>query len=185
MGRYWAIGCLSLFGVILGLSRATPRMNEPVYAGKTLDQWLEGGYEQASMALQEIGPPAAPYVLAKLRCEDPRCGSLQKYRDLWRRLPPTLRKIFPRPKAANFDELHACSALLELGPRAVPFLSAGLKDYNPVVREVSAHALGSLRHRGNDIRIALPALVQALGDPSAEVRTRATWALDNNEPTGR
>jgi len=34
---------------------------EPAYAGKTVDEWLDAGYEDASMALHEIGTPAMPY----------------------------------------------------------------------------------------------------------------------------
>ena len=32
------------------------RSNQPVYAGKPLSDWLDAGYEPATMALQEIGP---------------------------------------------------------------------------------------------------------------------------------
>ncbi len=185
MRRYWGLGCLSLVGIILGVRLVTPQTNEPVYGGKTVGQWLDGGYEQASLALQEIGPSAAPYVLAKLRREDPRRGSLRRYHDLWDKIPSALHGLFPKPRAANFDELRACSALLELGPQVIPRLSAGLKDHNPAVREASAHALGSFRRQGKDIRRAIPSLVEDLNDPAVEVRTRAAWALGGESSFGR
>jgi hypothetical protein len=185
MRWYWGLGWLALFGIISGLRLLTPQTGEPVYAGKTVNQWLDGGYEPASMALHEIGPSAAPYILAKLGREDPQQGSLRRYHDLWAKTPPAVRKLLPKPKITNFDELRACSALLELGPRVVPLLCTRLKDRNPVVREVCAHALGSFRERGSNIRIAMPLLVENLSDPSIGARTRAAWALDGGRSFGR
>jgi HEAT repeat protein len=178
MRKYWAIGCFTLLGMGLALRIMNSQPSEPAYAGKTVDQWLDAGFEDASMALYEIGPPAVPYIVAKLNREDPRHGSLQKYHELWRRVPPAIRTVFPKPKSGNFDELRACSALLELGPRIIPLLSTGLQDHNPIVREVSAHALGSFREQGRNIGQAVPFLVEALRDSDLNVRARAAWALD-------
>src|SRR5258708_2284707 len=116
MRWYWGFGSLPLCGAILGLRMVAAPTSEPLYAGKPVSEWLEGGYEQASLALQEIGSSAAPYVLAKLSREDPHNGSLWKYQALWRKAPPPLKSILPKPRTGNFDELRACSALLELGP---------------------------------------------------------------------
>jgi HEAT repeat protein len=178
MRRNWGIGCLGVLGMGLALRVMTSQPSEPVYAGKTVDQWLDAGYEDASMALHEIGPPAVPYIVAKLSREDPRCGSLRRYQELWRRFPPALRMVLPKPKSGNFDELRACSALLELGPRIIALLSTGLQDQNPIVREVSAHALGSFREQGRKIDQSVPFLVEALRDSDPKVRTRAAQALD-------
>jgi len=147
---------------------------------------MVGGWlRTSSLALQEIGPSAAPYVLGKLSREDPRYGSLRKYQALWRKAPPPLKSILPKPRAGNFDELRACSALLELGPRVIPFLSAGLRDANPAVREVSAHALALFHERGKDIRKAIPSLIEVLHDPTSEVRARSAWALNPIAPIAR
>ena len=108
MRWYWGIRCLLFFGAVLGLRFVTTQAVEPVYGGKPVSQWLEGGYEQASLALQEIGPPAAPYVLAKLSREDPRHGSSRKYQRLWCKIPLAFRNILPKLSAGNFDELRAC-----------------------------------------------------------------------------
>jgi hypothetical protein len=179
------IGFLTLFGVALGSALRIPLRCEPVYAGKTVDQWLEAGYEDAAMALQQIGPDAAPYILAKVSREDPQHGSLRVYRDVWRKMPSALRKVIPRPGTCNFDEGRACSFLMELGPGIIPLLSTGMRHENPAVRDVSAHALGSLNLRGKDIRPAVPFLVEASRDPVPEVSRRAKWALDCFRVAGR
>ena len=163
---------------------SSPR-TEPVYAGKTADQWLNAGYEDTALALQQIGPPAVPFILAKLAREDSRYGSLSNYRELWNKIPAALRRFFPKPKVGAFDEWHACSVLLELGPGIIPSLASALRDQNPAVREVSAHALGSFREEGKDIAKTAPALVEALHDPILAVRARAAWALAEKSPFSR
>ena len=150
---------------------------EPAYAGKTADQWLSSGYEDAAQGLQHIGPGAVPFILARLSCEDPRYGSQNHYRRFWNKVPLPLRRFLPKPKNGAFDELHACSLLLELGPGIIPLLCTALHDYNPVVREVSAHTLGSFSRQGRNIAQAASSLTEALQDPVPEVRARAAWAL--------
>src|SRR5437879_5863062 len=103
MRWYWGMGCLAFLEAILGVRFVATQAVEPVYGGKPVSQWLEGGYEQASLALQEIGPPAARYVLAKLSHEDPRYGSARKYQHLWRKTPLAFRNILPKPSTGNFD----------------------------------------------------------------------------------
>lgn len=178
MPRYWSIGCLAVLATGWTLCVLNSRPNEPVYAGKTADQWLNAGYEDACNALHEIGPPAGPYILNKLRCEDPHYGSQQKYRQFFSTLPPSLQRVLPKPAAGTFDELHACSALLELGPRIIPLLTTGLHDHSPVVREVCAHALGLFQKQGKSISKSVPFLVEAENDQNPEVRARAAWAVD-------
>ena len=160
---------------LLHAQRTQPK--EPVYAGKTADQWLNAGFEDASLALRQIGPPAVPFILAKLSREDARYGSARAYRELWSKLPLPVRRLLPGPSAGAFDELHACGLLLELGPQVIPLLPGALRDSNPAVREVGAHALGSFCREGKDISKAAPRLVVALNDPVPEVRARAAWAL--------
>ena len=177
---YWSIGSVAVLGIGLALLSMNSQPAQLVYAGKTVDQWLDAGYEDAATALHEIGPAAVPYILRKLSREDPRCGSLRRYRQLFSRLPADLRTILPKPKAGNFDELRACSDLLELGPQAIPLLTAQLHHPNPVVREVSAHALGLFRQQGKSISQSVAFLIEARRDPSLEVRARAAWALEGS-----
>jgi len=119
-----------------------------------------------------------PYIVAKLSREDPEYGSLHRYHNIWNEIPLPARRLLPRPKPANFDELRACGALLELGPQIIPVLSIRLRDRNPVVRELSAHVLGTFRERGKNIGQAVPSLIEARRDPNPKVRARAAWALD-------
>ena len=175
----WSLGIplLALLGLVCATNFTRSRPAEPVYAGKSVTQWLEAGYEDCAKALQEIGPVAGPYVLAKLAREDPRYGSESVYRVLWARLPAPVRKVVPKPKSTNFDQLRATSALLEIGPQLVPVPALRVKDNNPAVRSVCARALGLLRRQGANIRPAFPALTEALGDPKPEVAALAALAL--------
>jgi hypothetical protein len=177
MHRYWGFGGLLLLGIFTGLWAAIPRAAEPVYAGKTVSAWLDAGFEDTSMGLHEIGPPAVPFIMAKLAREDPQYGSSRRYRGLWKKTLPTLRWILPKPITSNFDELRACSSLLAIGPRIIPLLADRLESANPIVRDVSAHVLGTFYAEGRDIQRAMPGLVKAARDPNTDVRTRAAWAL--------
>jgi hypothetical protein len=182
--RLYGMLALLLFVVASGLAVTISRRTEPVYAGKTASQWLEEGHEDASLAMHEIGPPAMPYIIAKLAQEDPQYGSSLKYRRLWVRLPIFIREVLPKPQTANFDETRACSALLELGPGIVPDLTRELQNKNPAVRAVSALALRSLGERGRNIRRAVPYLQKALEDRNADVVRNAAMALacDHGSP---
>ncbi len=148
-----------------------------VYEGKTLDSWLDAGYEDASRVLHELGPAAAECIFAKLKREDPEYGRWGRYRAVWKRCPAFCQKLLPRPRVSSFDDWRACNALLAIGPRAIPTLCASLKDRHFLVRAVSAQTLGLFRQRGSDIGAAWPALQAALHDPDAGVRHQAEAAL--------
>ena len=150
---------------------------EPVYASRHLSQWLDGGYEQASEALHEVGPAAVPVVFAKLRHEHPQEGSWQRYRRVWEKLPAKIQRLLPRPKTAGYDQWNACQALVEIGPRVIPTLAVNMKHHHLLVRCASAQALGVFRQRGADISIAVPALRMALDHPNRNLRREAAQAL--------
>jgi hypothetical protein len=177
MRRYWAIGILLVLAVVVGLRLAIAPASEPLYAGKTVSQWLDAGYEDAAMALQQIGPAAGPIVLARLARVDSRYGSSQRYRKLWTKLPPSLHAIVPKPEPGNLDELRASSILLELGPPITPLLTSRLNDHNPAVRVACARVLGHLRRQGSYVGRAFPALIKACQDPNPDVAALAAWAL--------
>lgn len=170
-----AIGALLWGGVLAGLALRQPA--EPRYAGKPLSAWLDSGYEDLSMAVHEIGPAAAPAIYRKLRREHPQYGSRERYRRWWQRVPVALRALLPPPGPSGFDEIRACSALVDIGPSVLPHLIPGLRDGNPAVRLSSAWALAALRDRGVDLTPAIPALQEALRDPNPSVRKRAEWGL--------
>src|SRR5208337_4666292 len=77
---------------------------EPLYEGRPLSAWMDGGSEPAALALHHLGREAIPFLLAKVRWEHPRWGYRRRYDVLWQRVPASLQGIVPRPKAAAFDE---------------------------------------------------------------------------------
>jgi hypothetical protein len=150
---------------------------DPLYAGKSLGDWLNSGHEDACQAVHEIGPAALPCILDKLAREDPRFGSNSRYARIYARVPLPFRRLLAKPGSTNFDESRASSLLVELGPAAIPLLAEALHSKNPAVREVSVHVLGLMGGRGKNIRVAIPALQTASRDVYPEVATRADWAL--------
>jgi len=163
--------------VIAGLMARSPT-RQLSFDGKPLDQWLDAGYEDASRVLYEMGPEAAECIFTKLKREHPQYGRWGRYRSVWNRMPAFVRELLPRPRESSFDEWRAAQALLAIGPPAVPVLCRSLKDGHFLVRTVSAQALGLFRHRGVNIRAAMPALEAALQDRDAGVRQQAAAALD-------
>jgi hypothetical protein len=175
MHRHWTISGIVLLAAVFGIYMAASRPKEPLHAGKTVTQWLDAGYEDCSMALYEIGPPALPFILTTFgRAETPRmfgpfAGACKRF--------PGLRSFFPHLPEHNLDEDRVCSLLLELGPRTIPMLAHELENRHANVRAISARTLSIWRERGKDIRVALPALGHACNDPSAPVRMWAAHAL--------
>ncbi|HLH52294.1 MAG TPA: HEAT repeat domain-containing protein [Verrucomicrobiae bacterium] len=172
IGRVIAAGWLLAMALAVGglhFSKSQPESVEPMYAGKTVGQWLDAGYEDCAMAIQQIGAPAAPYVLAKVAREDPRYGTSAAYQNFRARIPTRLRPILPQGKTANFSEFRATSILLELGSPITPLLSRHLSDPNPAVRITCVRTLGILRNRGANGRQALAGLEQARQDPNPDV----------------
>jgi HEAT repeat protein len=166
---FMATGALVL--VLCGCAR------EPVYEGKSLSQWMDGGFEDASRALCDTGPAAANCIFAKLKREHPTHGYLARYRSACDKLPGFCKKELPRTKTPCFDEWRACNALLEIGPCVIPSLVAGLKDRNFLVRSACAQTLARFSQRGSDIHIAVASLQGALNDPDPGVRKAACAAL--------
>ena len=185
MRKYWAAG-LFLWAVLgtLAFCIVSKSGSRPVYAGKNVGQWLDAGYEDAALALQEIGPPAVPYIFAKLSREDPQFGSARFYREIWTKCPAFARASLPKPKATNFDAWRACSALLEIGPTAIPSVAVGLQSRNPGVRKASAHALELFRQRGADLGKIRSLLLKRLKDSDPEVRKHIRAALGDKPLLG-
>ena len=129
--------------VVLAIFRSPPR-REPVYAGRTITAWLDGGYEPAAMALQDVGPSAIPWVFQNLRREHPTWSGRPAYLELRRHVPALFIRIFPVPKATGFDALRAANLLIGMGPPVIPALKDGLKDRNPAVRAACGMALNNL-----------------------------------------
>jgi len=165
---------LVLVGLFLLAGRSS---REPIYEGKPLSQWLDGGYEDASRALYDVGPAAADSIFAKLKREHPKFGYWGRYRAAWEKVPAFARGLLPRPKTSGFDEWRACNALLAIGPSVIPRLATALKDSSFLVRSTSAETLGYFQKRGSNIRVAIPSLQVALNDPNLAIRHLAATVL--------
>src|SRR6476659_11223426 len=103
MHRHWTISGIVLLAVVSGFYMAASRQQEPLSAGNTVSQWLDAGYEDCSMALHEIGPPALPFILTAFgRAETSRAfGPLRP--GAWKKIPG-LRNFFFQTPVHNLDE---------------------------------------------------------------------------------
>jgi len=124
---------------------ARPQAREPVYAGRPITEWLEGGYEPAALALEEVGPPALPWVFRKLRHEHPRWDYWKPYLKLRSVVPRPLHHLLPSPRLTGFDQERAANLLIGMGPAALPAMRAGLQDRNPTVRATCQLALAAVQ----------------------------------------
>lgn len=70
----------------------------------------------------------------------------------------------------------AAQALHKIGPGIIPFLMKALKHENSVVREAAARGLYGLT---SEAQVAIPALIDALGDSDPMVRQWVATALQN------
>jgi HEAT repeat protein len=154
------------------------RPREPVYQGKTVSYWVEQLWADdsgpAQIAVREIGPNAAPFILAKVRRDNSR--SQQLYRVIWPVLPAKLQQRFSRPKSKTHQGRQIAYGWLQSWQAAVPDLTIALRDRNSDVRAVAAHALGSM---GEEASSAIPGLIRLLRDSDGMVREEAVGALVN------
>jgi hypothetical protein len=137
----------------LGVSSPSP---EPVYAGKTITEWLNGGYEPAALALQEIGPSSVPWIFRALRNDRPTINYGAGYAKIRQHLPSCLVRMFPYPRTSKFDELRAANLLIGMGPPVRPALRAGLADSNPAVRSACWMALNGFEPKKATVPQRLP-----------------------------
>ncbi len=93
---------------------------------------------------------------------------------------PILGKLLHDP----FAELHlaAAKSLAQIGQPAAGELIKALKDRNPDIRKLAAHALAQA---GSDDKEAVPALIEALKDKNSEVRAAVIDALGEMGAEGK
>jgi HEAT repeat protein len=160
--------------------------SEPIYQGKPLSLWLPtvlfqnpGGIHNSpdhyQDALAAIGQPAVPFILAKLRKSDSALAN--RYRDLWPRCPPLLKRILPQPKPSDYSTWSAAAALICLGTNAMPDLVNAMEDGNPAVREAAGQALCGLAGGALPTKDTIRIFGRAIEDSDAEVRVYAAFAL--------
>ena len=138
-------GVAALPVIILLAMYRSPSAREPVYAGKTITQWLDDGYEPAAMALEEFGPSAVPWIFRTLRHDHPSFDYVAAFTTLRLHVPALLVSMLPRQLHTGFDELRAANLLIGMGPPVMPALRTGLRDSNPAVRTACQMALSALQ----------------------------------------
>jgi HEAT repeat protein len=146
-------------------------------------------------ALGMMGDPAVPHITQGLR--DPnssvRLGAVWAVSVRAREAADTVPALVDLFRDSDPEvQVAASSALARIGKPAVPALAAKLKDKDPRVRSLAANTLtrlpilypedlvskeGLRRMRAKAREEAVPALVGALNDSSAEVRLYAAEAL--------
>jgi HEAT repeat protein len=144
-----------------GLSAAPPK-DEPVHAGKSVQEWIKGLHdaspkvrEESAEALGAIGPAAeaaVPALIATFKDDD------------------------------NSVRFAASCALGDIGKAAVPALVRALDDPEYIVRGLAATALGQI---GPDANAALPALRRLLEKETDNTRLDVAGAICLIRPRDR
>jgi HEAT repeat protein len=174
---------LALLGLLFWPAKPEPL----VYRGQPVEAWaiktLAGDHasrQQATEALQALGPKAVPPLLSMLEARDPFWREL-----LWdntKRLPRSwLRPVLLRvgPRQGPTYRTAGVRALGIIGPpaqAAVPTLSDLLHGKEPQLAWESSTALGRIGPA------AVPALVSALNTSNTIVRQMAVHALGQVGP---
>ena len=167
---------LAAAALALWLSFRTP---EPSYQGTSLSAWFEQLYDAgqsvgpAQDAIRHIGPPAAPFLLDKVRNDNQRWR--QWYRDTWRNLPRAAQRVTPRPRLRDESlSLRVKWALRLIGSSGLPHYIAALDDKDPRVRSIALDVIGAA---GSDARSATAAVCRVATDSNLELSARALAVL--------
>ena len=181
MRRRQAIATLVLAGLVLVVFVNKVLFAEPRYAGRNLSAWLadldlESSHSgrAAVCAVQAIGTNAFPMLTAMIRSTD----------SWWKQKIMALnagQPVFGIPVTpASVFRNRAVQGYVALGGRAkqnVPELIRLFeKESSCQVRSSIAAALGGI---GPEAKGAVPLLIKATQDSSAEVRKESVWALAN------
>jgi HEAT repeat protein len=149
--------CLTILACIAILTLGCAKKGEVSYQGKPLSAWIE---------MLNDSDPNRKYAAIKA------IGEIgQEAKEAIPILVETIRETRNRDKRI----LVACNdALFGMGREIVPHMIRLLKDDNWEMRRGSAWMLGKL---GPDAKDAIPALTEALNDPSEAVRMKAAESL--------
>jgi HEAT repeat protein len=169
-----------LYGLGAEAEAALPALTDEIRRGEP------DGYTYAGDALIRIGAPAIPALVGQMvdpqplgqyRAEFLRRSAMVLLARMGAPAVPALREALGHPNAS----VRACAAeaLGRFTPPAtaagaVPELGRALRDGDATVRQRAAAALGNI---GPEARAAAPLLREALGDPAADVRLSAAYAL--------
>jgi HEAT repeat protein len=177
---------IAIAGVVMW--KLLTRQPEPVYHGRTVDAWLDdmtnnsfrfpraSGDSDYRDALAHLGSRAVPFIFHKLEQND--SPFINKYRDIWPKLPGLLRKCLPQPKPISFDATTAASALGYCGTNAITLVINKRNSGNPAVREAVWETVFSfVVSRSISTNETLSLCLPALKDQDAEVRLYAAMSL--------
>ena len=153
---------------------------EPVYHGRTLDQWIGATDENtndvaAAEGLRQVVPIAVPYYIDQLSTRESWFN--RAWLSTWSKLPDAAHEWLPEATPATMRRINAAMKLKYLGPSgraAVPGLLRACEDEDDGVRQCAVDAVGAVRPA---ITTALPPLMKALKDPFRGVRRSAAEAL--------
>jgi HEAT repeat protein len=172
VGRKLSLASVTLLGILLLLSLCL-RQREPVYQGKSVSHWMDqlqqpGSMRQAGVAIREIGPQAAPWLVNRIRAE--HSGRRRIVQDILAKLPAQVR-IRLRP-ANRFDELPLWNAIAAFGAdarMAEPQLLKLLDCRNPPTRTDAAFALWRITADPKYLELLLRTL------PKSDLVYRLSW----------
>jgi hypothetical protein len=148
---------------------------QPTYEGELVSYWVDGACRANpgnpdEDTITAIGPPAVPYLIAKLKTKD--SGLRDLYTNLLAHLPANLSERLPQPDDPAVTHAHAANLLGELAlcrinskdSSVISALQAGMKDTNMFVSDACALALW--KFDGQYERPALTSIVARLADYS-------------------
>jgi HEAT repeat protein len=191
--RKWlaAFGVPLFIGLLVLLVFQTDS-GQPVYEGRTFDQWFSQypypaqpqNVSRASKAMVALGPEAVPYLDRKLRTRETYRRKF--YMRLYRMLPRWISQSIPEVHPAIYVRAKAASILQILGTdaeAAAPALLEALDDESTDVRQ---HAFGAFLPGGitPPAEEIMPRLIKAL-DGTQHERAKAAAIISKYPVAGR
>jgi len=174
--------------------------HEPAYQGKSVSVWIQSLTNgipamQARAALQKIGLPAVPYLVAAFGKSDDLLT--KTYSKLWYNSPAAARRLLPEPFPWQATRTRIAEAIGFIGhhhwwvegagdaptppelERAVNVLARALADPKPGVRSSSVQALEYL---GPYAKSAVPGLIKMFNRGSLHERVMVCQAFGTIGP---
>jgi hypothetical protein len=148
---------LAIAGLVLWLTDGFPR--EPLHKGKPTSYWVDGACrgpnESFVQEVEEIGSPAVPHLVAKLRLKD--TWLRRTWGTMRRMLPLALRSKLPPVESVDWVHHSAVECLFRLGPKA----ESAVPELIVLIREQPqdwSYVCAVLEEIGPKARQGLPAL---------------------------
>ena len=165
-----------------------PQTAEPVYNEHPLSYWLARWRARETDLARSternlIQDTSAVMFLAKALKQDAWIGAAVYRKQVWPKLPQSMRRHLRAPANDTTTRNYAAYILWQMGPMAkpaIPALVRALKeDEDGMVRSYAAEAL---RNVGKGNSTVAAALTEALGDRHVGVRACSTNSLRQIDP---